>query len=137
MYNDLKAKNVLITGGSKGIGRAIALRFLDEGANVMSISRHIPEDTNDRITYYNCDVSNSNDVKSTIETILSKFNSIDILVNNAGIEEYASLDKTDEGMWDKIMDINVKGVYNVSKYCIPEMIKNHGGNTALHLISGA
>ena len=128
MYSDLNGKNVLVTGGTKGIGKAISLGFAVEGANVMSISRHIPEDTNDRITYYNCDVSNSNDVKNTIEAILSKFNSIDILVNNAGLEEYARLDKTDESMWDKIMDTNVKGVYNVSKYCIPEMIKNHGGN---------
>ncbi|MGE9810791.1 glucose 1-dehydrogenase [Ferroplasma acidiphilum] len=128
MYNDLKGKNVIITGGSRGIGSAIAHRFKDEGARVISISRHTPEDTDDRITYYNCDVSGSNNVKSTIENILSKFNGIDILVNNAGIEEYARLDKTDEGMWDRIMDINVKGVYNVSKYCIPEMIKNHSGN---------
>ena len=128
MYNDLKGKNVLVTGGTKGIGKAISLGFAVEGARVISISRHTPEDTDDQITYYNCDVSSSNDVKSTIENILSKFNTIDILVNNAGIEEYASLDKTDEGMWDRIMDINVKGVYNVSKYCIPEMIKNHGGN---------
>ncbi|WP_298279447.1 SDR family NAD(P)-dependent oxidoreductase, partial [Ferroplasma sp.] len=128
MYNDLNGKNVLVTGGTKGIGKAISLGFAGEGANVMSISRNIPEDADDRITYYNCDVSNSNNVKSTIETILSKFNSIDILVNNAGLEEYARLDKTDESMWDKVMDINVKGVYNVSKYCIPDMIKNHGGN---------
>ena len=128
MYNDLKGKNVLVTGGTKGIGKAISLGFAVEGARVISISRHIPEDTDDRILYYNCDVSNSNDVKNTIEAILSKFNSIDILVNNAGLEEYARLDKTDESMWDKIMDTNVKGVYNVSKYCIPDMIKNHGGN---------
>ncbi|WP_276930036.1 SDR family oxidoreductase [Ferroplasma acidiphilum] len=128
MYNDLKGKNVLVTGGSKGIGRAISLGFADEDARVISISRNIPEDTDNRITYYNCDVSNNNDVKNTIENIISEFGSINILVNNAGIEEYASLDKTGEDMWDRIMDTNVKGIYNVSKYCMPVMLKNHSGN---------
>jgi len=128
MYDDLKNKNVIVTGGSKGIGKAIADKFLDEKSNVISISRNMPENIDKRINYYKCDVSNNNDVKNIIEKIVSKFNTIDILVNNAGIEEYASLDKTDEDMWDKIMDVNVKGIYNISKYCIPEMLKNHDGN---------
>ncbi len=128
MYNDLKNKNVIITGGSKGIGRAIAFKFLDDAANVISISRNMPEDMDNRIKYYKCDVSRTGDVKNTIEKIISEFKAIDILVNNAGIEEYARLDKTGEELWDRIMNINVKGVYNVSKYCIPEMLRNHSGS---------
>ncbi|MEM3907775.1 MAG: SDR family oxidoreductase [Nitrososphaerota archaeon] len=128
MYDDLNEKIVLVTGGTKGIGKAIVERFLREGSKVISLSRHIPEEKFENVLYLKADVSNSNEVKSSIDLIISRYKYINILVNNAGIEEYANLDMTDEAMWDRIIDINVKGVYNVSKEVIKSMLKNKSGN---------
>ena len=128
MYADLNKKVVLVTGGTKGIGMAIVERFLVEGCKVISLSRHTPKEKLNNVLYLNADVSKSDEIKSAINTIISKYGYIDVLVNNAGIEEYASLDMTDETMWDKIMDINVKGVFNTSKEVIKSMLKNKNGN---------
>jgi NAD(P)-dependent dehydrogenase (short-subunit alcohol dehydrogenase family) len=127
MYRNLRDKVVLVTGGSKGIGLAIAERFLIEKSKVCSISRHKPETLNDEITYFECDVSSEKSVKETAKKIKATMGSVDILINNAGIENYAPVASTTVKMWDSIMDINVKGAFLTSREVIPDMVKNGKG----------
>ncbi len=128
MYEDLSGKVAIVTGGSKGIGKAIVKRFVNENSIVISLSRHIPEDRIDGAFYMKTDVSKLSDVKSAINEVIGRYKTVDILINNAGIEEYSNLSSTDENMWDNIMNINVKGIYNTSRECIPLMMNNHRGN---------
>ncbi len=128
MYDDLKGKVALVTGGTSGIGEAIVGRFLREGCKVISLSIDEPHEADGNVMYLNGDVSRLNEVKSAVSKVISIYGSIDILVNNAGIEEYASLDITDEAMWDRIIDVNVKGAFNTSKEVIKSMLKNNAGN---------
>ncbi|AAT42815.1 SDR family oxidoreductase [Picrophilus oshimae] len=117
----LKNKNVIVTGGSKGIGAAIVSRFMDEGSNVFSISRSMPEKMINKVKYLKCDVSNEDEVYNTINEISSQCGNIDVLVNNAGIEKYASLGKTDSGTWNEIINTNMNSVFYVSREVIKHM----------------
>jgi NAD(P)-dependent dehydrogenase (short-subunit alcohol dehydrogenase family) len=127
MYRNLESKVILVTGGTKGIGFAIAERFLVERSKVYSISRHKPERINDEITYFECDVSSEKDAKETVEKIRESAGSVDILINNAGVENYAPVASTSVKMWDDIMNINVKGAFLLSREVIPDMVKKGNG----------
>ena len=131
----LEGKTALITGGGDGIGRATALLFCEEGAKVGVMGR-TEERLHDtvseasgpgEITAYQGDVSNEEDVKRVVNDFYKKYGSIDILFNNAGIYEAGCVVKTPMEVWDRTMDINVKGVFLVSKYVIPLMAKGGGG----------
>ena len=115
MYRNLNGKVALVTGGSKGIGLAIAERFIIEKSKVCAISRHKPEKPNDDIIYFECDVSSEKSVKETTKAIKETVGSVDILVNNAGIENYAPVASTSVKMWDSIMNVNVKGAFLMSR----------------------
>ncbi|PYB68340.1 aldose dehydrogenase [Thermoplasma sp. Kam2015] len=128
MYKDLNGKTVLITGGTRGIGKAIVDRFRLEKCNVISFSIDDPEEEDNGVMYLKGDVSNHNDVRLSVNKVTEKFGKIDVLVNNAGIEEYAPLDMTDEKMWNRIMSVNVNGVYNVSREVIKVMKVNGRGS---------
>jgi NAD(P)-dependent dehydrogenase (short-subunit alcohol dehydrogenase family) len=127
MYGNLNGKVALVTGGSKGIGLAIAERFLIEKSKVCSISRHKPEKPNEDIIYFECDVSSEKSVKETNRTIRETVGPVDILVNNAGIENYAPVASTSVKMWDNIMNVNVKGAFLMSREVIPDMLKKGKG----------
>lgn len=131
MFND---KVVVITGGASGIGLASAKRLLIEGAKVALL------DVNDNVLEISkklggnalgikCDVSNENDVKTSIEMVVSVFGKIDCLLANAGIGGGANkpADVTLEE-WNKVIGVNQTGIFLVNKYVIPYMIKNGGGS---------
>lgn len=133
----LKNKVALITGGSSGIGRAIALLFAKEGAKVsiLDIDKEKGVETENLIKkdgkeaiFIQADVSKENDVKNAIILTIKKFNKLDILCNNAGISYSCPLTEMDEKDWDKVLNINLKGVFICSKYAIPEMIKTGNGS---------
>ncbi len=128
MYEDLNNKVVLVTGGSKGIGKSIVSRFLKEKSIVYSVSRHAPEIREDNVNYMFGDVSNSEDAKNIIKKIVDENGKIDILINNAGIEEYASLENTELNMWERTININLNGAYLMSKYALKYMVENNYGN---------
>lgn len=132
----LKGKRILISGGSSGIGRAAAIIFAREGAHVAVMGRDvgklqevesvIKSEGWDCYTI-NCDISKYSDTKRAVKEVMKNLKTIDVLFNNAGIYSYCSVEETDEQLWDNILDINLKGCFQLSKIVIGEMKKNGGG----------
>jgi len=128
----LKKKVALITGGSRGIGRAIAELFMKEGAEVVITSKNQKQlqQTSQEIGnsfFVVGDVRNENDVKNVIDKTIKKFGRIDILVNNVGVlPKMKPLDKITEKEWNEIIDVNLSGHFRFTKYVIPQMKKNGG-----------
>lgn len=127
MYQDLRDKVVIVTGGAQGIGEAIAKRFLQEGSKVVIFDIREPRwDIGDAV-FIKVDVSDSKQVKDAVDDVFRRFGRIDILVNNTGIETYASVHECAEDEWDRIFKVNIKGYFLTSKYVIPYMLRGGGG----------
>lgn len=133
---DLKNKVAIITGSRRGIGKAIALAFAKAGANVVVSDINL-DDCNKVVEEIKAigkkglavkaDVSNPEDVSKMINLTTEKFGKVNILVNNAGIYMQKSLTDVTEQDFDRILDINLKGVFLCSKAAVPEMIKQGKG----------
>lgn len=130
-------KIVLVTGAGRGIGASIARRFASEGAEVIvnySGNDETAQKTVDEITAtggqaqkYKCSVNDSESVKVMIDEIIKEFGRIDILVNNAGItKDGLMLRMTDED-FDRVIDVNLKGTFNCTKYVSKYMLKQKSG----------
>lgn len=115
----LKNKTALITGGSNGIGKAIAQRFIKEGAKVIVFDIEKPDF---KVEFYHVDISKEEQIKKAFNYIKQ----LDILVNNAGVYLRAFVEETSKEQLDKIVDINLKGTYLMSKYTIPLLKKTKG-----------
>ena len=133
----LKDKVALITGSATGIGRSTALLFSQEGAKVVlaDISKEAEETVREiraaggSAVFVQGDVSVPSDAQKMVNTAKESYGEINILHNNAGILRICGdLFKTEESDWDRIVDINLKGVFLVSKYTIPLMISSGGGS---------
>ncbi len=129
MSGQLNNKVALVTGGSRGIGRAIVDRFQQEGARVITCGRgKRPDDLDTEIEWQRTDVSSINDVQVLSAFIAQTFDRLDILVNNAGIQiEKTLLESSDED-WDQLMGVNAKGVFLCCRELIPTMIRGGGGS---------
>lgn len=130
---NLSGKTALITGGSKGIGKAIAQLFLENEANVCITSKNpkILKSTADEIGAFGVpgDITKEAQVKNVVQKTIKKFSKIDILVNNAGIYSGVKpLHKTTEKEWNSIIDVNLSGAFRFVKHVIPHMIKNQSGS---------
>ena len=132
----LKNKIALITGGGTGIGKATAILFAKEGARVVITGRReqilqeaVDEAKTDNleIEYVRSDVSKEEDCKAAVDYTVSEFGQIDILFNNAGVSYMGITHETSTELWDETFDINVKGIYLMSKYAIPYMLKEKSG----------
>jgi NAD(P)-dependent dehydrogenase (short-subunit alcohol dehydrogenase family) len=131
--NNFNDKVVLITGAGNGIGRATALAFAQHGASVVvaDINRDDGEETALMITqaggvatFMLCDVTKDQDVQAMVNGTLETYGKLDIAFNNAGIEiEQSKLADGEEATYDKIMDVNVKGVWRCMKYQIPALLQ--------------
>ena len=119
MSYNLKDKNIIITGGSSGIGESIIDLLLKNKANVVNIDVNDNLKTKTIIT----DITNNQDVTKILNSIPKK---IDILINNAGIGLVGNIENTDEKDFDKIFEVNVKGLFNITKLIIPRMKQNGG-----------
>lgn len=122
----LKNKVALITGGAGGLGEATAKLFADQGATVLAVDMVPLKYSYDNVIGYTLDVTNREDIKKFIEDI--KDYKIDILVNNAGITRDAIFTKMTDDMWDKVIDVNLNGIYNLTKYIGPQMMANGKGS---------
>ena len=123
----LQGKVAIVTGASRGIGQAIAVRFALEGAQVIAAARNV-EDLAEtaaagdgRIVVQPCDVQSAADVQAVIARAVEEFGALDVLVNNAGVAVQKFLVDTTEDDWDSTMDTNVKGTFWGLKYAIPVM----------------
>lgn len=132
----LKGKVAVITGGGKGIGKAIALTFAREGASIVVMSR--TKGDLDKVceeagamgvgAIAVCgDVSRKEDVDKLVQRTLSRFDHIDILVNNAGISKRSSVLDSDEAVWKEVLDVNLYGTYLVTKSFLPAMLSRKSG----------
>jgi len=136
---DFSGKHVLITGGSRGIGKAIAKAFAKHGACVAisyNTNLQAAHETIDSLLggphlIIQADVSQPDSVKHLIDTVISKFGKLDIVVNNAGIINDLHIDKVDYATWQRswkeILEINLIGPANISYCAIQYMMKNNGG----------
>lgn len=133
----LDGKKAIVTGGSRGIGKAIVERFAKEGADVAfiyasndSAAIQTSEEASkygNKIKYYKCDVADLNEVNQTIKEILSEFGDIDILVNNAGVIRDRIIYSMTEEDYDVVLDTNLKGAFNMIKACYYTFIHNRKG----------
>lgn len=135
----LQGKVALITGAASGMGRLAALTFAREGARVVAvdIDRDAGEDTGRRIAegggealFVPCDVSREDQVRAAFQAAVERFGHLDILYNNAGIfpPEDGSVVDLEESVWDRVLAVNLKGVYLCCKHAIPALLRNGGGS---------
>ena len=134
---DLNKKTAIVSGGSKGIGKAIATKLAQAGANVVICSRKkenldsaVNEAESNGLTLIpiECNTSNNESIQSVVDHTLEKFNGVDILVNNAAANPYyGPILNSEDSHWDKIFDVNVKGYFNFAKACSKTMIANNSG----------
>ncbi len=130
---------VVITGGSRGIGRAVALKFAEEKAKIVLI-HYDPDESAAAETInilqgkgigpesHKVDVSSNRDVSGLFKDIISRFGKVDVLVNNAGITRDSLLMRMSEDDWDLVLNINLKGVFNCTQAVIRSMIRQKKGN---------
>ena len=128
---------VFVTGGSRGIGKAIALKYAENGYNV--VINYVSENTNidelkDEFDKYSieslivkADVSKAEEVENAVKQAIEKFGKIDVLVNNAGITRDTLLMRMKEEDFDKVIEINLKGTFLVTKAVTPYMMKRRNG----------
>ncbi|CAM3965922.1 3-ketoacyl-ACP reductase [Lederbergia lenta] len=134
---NLQGKNALITGGGKGIGRATAIAFAKEGVNVGLIGRTFSnlenvakelEEYDVKVTVAVADVSDNDSVVAAVDHIKSELGSIDILINNAGIGKFGKFLELSPEEFKNIIDVNLMGVYYVTRAVLPEMIEKNAGD---------
>ncbi len=134
---DLSGRKAIVTGGSRGIGRAIAVTLADCGADVAVLYAHNKEAAEEtakmikekgrNVIAVKCNVANEDDVQKTVEDIVKEFGKIDILVNNAGITRDGLIMRMEGPDWDKVLETNLKGAFLMTKYSLKYMIKNRFG----------
>lgn len=129
----LKGKTAIITGGAGGIGLVTAGLFINEGANVViadideSKGKQAAETLGKNCKFVKTDVADKSSAFFCINDTFKKFGDLHILINNAGITSDASLLKMSEEQFTKVIDINLKGIFNITKYAAAAMVKNNYG----------
>jgi len=135
----LEGKTCIITGAASGIGKAATLLFLKEGAKVAAcdVSKQALEDlkkdaesggSNESLKTYELDVTNREAIANIVKEIVDTFGRIDVLVNNAGITRDQLLVRMSEKDWDAVVNVNLKGVFNMTQAVAPQMIKQKKGS---------
>ena len=144
MPNELKGARALVTGAASGIGRAIAVAFAREGAIVAVHARtkSSARETLDEIGRVGgkafavtADISISSQVKGLCEAAIDRLGGIDIVVNNAGIVEFGRVVDMDEALWDRIMTVNLKAPFLVTKHVLPAMLEQKKGGSIIFMAS--
>lgn len=141
----MKDKVVIITGGSSGIGKALAEVFGKNGSKILITGRRKEEleqtvaqlrAMNIAVDFFQGDVSNASDNKEMAKKAISSFEKIDILINNAGLSMRALFEEVDVEVIRKIMEVNYFGVLYATKACLPEIIRNQGSVIGISSIAG-
>ena len=134
--NILKDQVAIVTGGAKGIGRAISVKLAEEGAYVFAFGRTEPEDgmnftgnddVDSRIEFVSVDVSSFDAINDAVKKVVDEKSKIDILVNNAGVTKDNLLLRMSESDWDKVINTNLKGAFLLSKAVMRPMMSKRKG----------
>ena len=135
---NLAGKYCVVTGAGKGIGKAIAERFIEEDAAGVAIlewdvalgeaTAKELDPTGKKVIAIKCNVADSEQVKEAIEAVIAAFGRIDVLVNNAGITRDRIFHKMTDDEWYAVIDVNLNGVYNTCKYVVPMMRQQESGS---------
>jgi 2-deoxy-D-gluconate 3-dehydrogenase len=143
---DLTGKGAIVTGGAMGIGQAIAFRLAEAGAGVMiaDIAGEAAGETVEQIAAsggraqaIRADVTTPDDAEAAVRACVDAFGSLDILVNDAGIYPHSSVLEISADEWDRVLDVNVRGVYNCSQAAAREMLRIGRGGKIVNVSSGA
>ena len=141
----LKGQTAIVTGGGKGIGRAICLSLAGEGADIVIVARtekeiretaRLVEKQGGKALAVKTDIRKEEEVIDMVSKAMSAFGRIDILVNNAGVAYRKYLVETSTEEYDEIMDTNVKGMFFCTKYALPHLLKR-GEGRVVNISSGA
>lgn len=124
----LKDKVAVITGGARGLGKAMAELFAREGARVIAVDMEELSYENPNVEGYKLNVTDVEKCKQFFDYVIEKYGKVDILVNNAGITRDALTRKMTDEQWDLVIDVNLKGVFNLTRYIGPHMQENGGGS---------
>ncbi|MBR1879440.1 MAG: 3-oxoacyl-[Prevotella sp.] len=131
----LEGKTALITGAARGIGKAIAIKFAKEGANIAFTDLAVNEETQAEIAAlgvtaksYASDASNFAETEAIVNQVKEDFGSIDILVNNAGITKDGLMLRMSEQQWDAVISVNLKSAFNFIHACVPIMMRQRSGS---------
>lgn len=135
MAQSLQGKRAIITGGGRGIGKALAEALAAEGVQIGLIGRteeHVKAVTENlgevKTAYAAADVSNLEDVTAAVNKVKEELGGIDILINNAGIAKFGGFMDLDPEEWKHIIDVNLMGVYNVTRALLPDLIEQKSGD---------
>lgn len=124
----LEGKVAVITGGARGLGQAMAELFAHEGAKVIAADMGDMAYSAENVEGYTLNVTDTVGCKKFFDEIVEKYGRIDILVNNAGITRDSMTRKMTDEQWDLVIDVNLKGVFNLTRYVGPHMQANGGGS---------
>ncbi|MCH7764733.1 MAG: beta-ketoacyl-ACP reductase [Candidatus Marinimicrobia bacterium] len=138
--NLLQNKVCIVTGGGRGIGKATAKKFITEGGIVIiadydeTSGSSTANELGENCTFVKMDVSNSESVRSLIDQVKNEHGRIDVIVNNAGILQDMTLEKMDEDQFDKVIQVNLRGVFLCTKYAA-EVMREQGSGVILNASS--
>ena len=124
----LQGKVAVITGGARGLGESMAKLFAENGAKVIACDMAEPQNKYDNVEFYSLNVTDVEACKKFSDYAVEKYKKIDILVNNAGITKDAMTRKMSDDMWDAVISVNLKGVFNMTRFIGPHMEDTGSGS---------
>jgi NADP-dependent 3-hydroxy acid dehydrogenase YdfG len=129
----MNSKTAIISGASRGIGRAVAQTLAHNGFNVALLARNkadlqiIEKEIDKNVKTYALDISNEQEVNEAVADILQTFGKIDVVINNAGVGVFKPTEELTSKEWDNLMDTNVKGTFLLTKATLPHLKNQHSG----------
>lgn len=128
---------VIVTGGSRGIGRAIVDLFVAQGSQVLTCGRGArPDDLDPAVEWVQADVSRAADARLVLQRAEQRFGRVEVLVNNAGVQLEKTVLETTDDDWDEVMGINARGTFNLCRAALPGMLEGGGVIVNVGSISG-
>jgi NAD(P)-dependent dehydrogenase (short-subunit alcohol dehydrogenase family) len=137
MDMDFSGKVAIVTGGASGIGQACAREFAARHAGVAIVDRDTVNGPRSRdeirssgfeAEYFDCELTNAEQVERAVSDIVARFGGVDVLVSNAGVQRYGTVVGLSERDWDEVLDANLKSAFLVSKWVVPRLLARGGGS---------